>query len=240
MVIANTSVEVLRRPLESALRSSIRVMDAAWRWLAPLDRHFQGGDGEPGVQGPADGVADDAARPGVQDHRDVDEAGGDRDIGKVGNPQPIGAIDGDLLPPVAKDRLIVVAVRRPHEPPARPRLEAVLTHQPADPLVVGHDPLLAQRRSDAAPAIGLERVANAGYGLHERRVVELGLRSVVVGRACNAHQPTSFGDAEPSGPVITHVGPLLGRSALLEAPFRNSSSRACLPTSRSRAAIRAS
>ena len=46
--------------------------------------------------------------------------------------------------------------------------------------------------------------------------------------SADAHQPASFSDAEASGPEITHVGPLLGRNALLDAPFRNFSSRACL------------
>jgi len=43
-----------------------------------------------------------------------------------------------------------------------------------------------------------------------------------------------------TGPVITDVGPLLGDRVLFSAPFRNSSSSAWRPTSRSSAAIRAS
>ena len=39
---------------------------------------------------------------------------------------------------------------------------------------------------------------------------------------------------------MTDVVAILGRGALFTAPFRNSSSSACLPTSRSSAAIRAS
>ncbi|MER9312683.1 hypothetical protein NKI51_25805 [Mesorhizobium australicum] len=43
-----------------------------------------------------------------------------------------------------------------------------------------------------------------------------------------------------AGPVITDIVPLLGRGALFRAPFRNSISKACRPTSRSSAAIRGS
>ena len=79
---------------------------------------------------------------------------------------------------------------------------------------------MAQRRPDTTPAIGLELRANASDGPHECRVGELGLRSIVVGRARDAHQLASLGDAKPVGPVITHVGPLLGRSALAGLPGR--------------------
>jgi hypothetical protein len=37
-----------------------------------------------GVHGPADGVADDLARPGIKDGSEVDEAAGDGDIGSGG------------------------------------------------------------------------------------------------------------------------------------------------------------
>jgi hypothetical protein len=54
----------------------------------------------------------------------------------------------------------------------------------------------------------------------------------------DAHQPASFVNGQPCGPVITDILPLLGRGAFLSAPCRNSSSSACLPTSRSSAAMR--
>ena len=62
---------------------------------------------------------------------------------------------------------------------------------------------------------------------------------VVIGPAGEPHQPASFDDGYAE-PAITDVGALVRRGAFFSAPFRNSSSSACLPTSRSRAAIRAS
>jgi hypothetical protein len=52
--------------------------------------------------------------------------------------------------------------------------------------------------------------------------------------------PSVFGDGDAIGPVKTDVLALLGRGTLFSAPFRNSISRACLPTRRSIAAIFAS
>jgi hypothetical protein len=46
-----------------------------------------------GVEAAADRIADDAARPGVENDRDVDEAGGDRDIGQVRYPELVVAMD---------------------------------------------------------------------------------------------------------------------------------------------------
>ena len=60
-----------------------------------------------------------------------------------------------------------------------------------------------------------------------------------LGRACDPHQP-SFCDAEARGRTMTDVFALFGRGVFLTAPLTNSSSSACLPTSRSSAAIRAS
>ena len=67
-----------------------------------------------------------------------------------------------------------------------------------------------------------------------------GRRIVVEGRASDPHQPASFCDAEARGPTIDGRSRVFRRGALFRAPFRNSSSNACLPTRRSSAAIRAS
>ena len=58
--------------------------------------------------------------------------------------------------------------------------------------------------------------------------------------ARDAHQPASFCDGDATGPVMTDVVALLVRGTCFRAPFKNSISNACLPTSRSSAAMRAS
>ena len=49
----------------------------------PLER----GEGVTGLEVAGERVADDAPRPGVEDHREIDEAGRDRDVGDVARPR---------------------------------------------------------------------------------------------------------------------------------------------------------
>ena len=155
--------------------------------------------------------ADDAARPGVHDHSDVNKADGDRDIGQIHDPELVAAIDDQLLGTIRKDGLVVIAVGRHDESPTLRRLQTMLAHQSLDLLVV-HDPAeLPERRLHASPAIGLELVLDGMHRLDESRVVDHHHRCVVEGGACDPHQPTAFGDGEAAGPVITDMGALGGR-----------------------------
>src|SRR5579863_278020 len=134
----------------------------------------------------------------------------------------------------------MVAVGGGDKPPLRAGLQVMFAHQTPDFLMVADDPAMPELGAHAAVAVGLELICDRTHELNDRRIVDCPCRPVVVGRARDLHQPASFGDGEPTGPVITDVGPLLGRGVLLSAPFRNSISSACLPTNRSSAAIRAS
>src|SRR3546814_11755590 len=100
--------------------------------------------------------------------------------------------------------------------------------------MVDDDALVPERGPHAAVSVGLEGVADGGHGRNDPGVIDRQLRHVVIGRARHAHQPASLGDGHAAGPVMTDVGPLLGGAAFPAAPFRNSTSRACLPTSLSR------
>jgi len=71
--------------LGGVLAAAIRMMDAAGRWLARGNRRLEGGQRQPGIDAPADAVADDAAGPGIEDGSEVDEAAIDRDVGDIGN-----------------------------------------------------------------------------------------------------------------------------------------------------------
>src|SRR5262245_28612011 len=65
-------------------------MDAAGRWTARGDRCFECGRSKTGVDAPADGIAHDAARPGVEDRGEIDEAGSGCDEGDIGDPELVG------------------------------------------------------------------------------------------------------------------------------------------------------
>ena len=114
----------------------------------------------------------------------------------------------------------------------------MLAHQTPELFVVHDQALLSQRRPHTAIAVALELIADREHRLHERGVVDRRGGPVIVGRARDAHQPASLRDGQAAGPMITEGSPLLGRGACFSAPFRNSSSSACLPTNRSSAAIR--
>ena len=59
-------------------------------------RHLQGVDDELGPHVVGDGPADDAAAPGVDDHRHVDLALGGEVLGDVAHPQPVWAVNDEL------------------------------------------------------------------------------------------------------------------------------------------------
>jgi len=67
------------------------MVDAAGGWSPLLDRPGESSDGQARVYRPTDGVADHTARPGIENHCEVDEAGMHRDIGDVGDPELIRA-----------------------------------------------------------------------------------------------------------------------------------------------------
>jgi hypothetical protein len=55
-----------------------------------------------------------SSRPGVENCGQIDEAGGDRDIGDVRYPELVGTVDEQIAGAIRKDRAIVIAVGRSH------------------------------------------------------------------------------------------------------------------------------
>ena len=95
------------------------MMDAAlWR-LPAGDRSPERRQREAGVDAAADGVADHAPRPSIENGRQIDEAGRDGDVGDVGDPQLVRAGRHYVLGQVREDRPIVIAVGGGHKTPAR-------------------------------------------------------------------------------------------------------------------------
>ena len=83
------------------LRAAVGMMHAARRRVSSLDCGFQSRDRQRGVDRATDRVADDATRPGVENHSKVDEPDRDRDIG-VSRPKefrlrPLAEPDVNLL-----------------------------------------------------------------------------------------------------------------------------------------------
>ena len=111
---ADETVPKQRLPiaLRGILRPSVRVMNAAWRRVSPLDCGVQRGQRQADVDRAADGIADRSARPGVEDHRDVGEAFTDGDVRDVRDPELVRPINRQVLGAIGMDRLVVVAVGR--------------------------------------------------------------------------------------------------------------------------------
>ncbi|MDT4815920.1 hypothetical protein FQZ97_489580 [compost metagenome] len=100
---------------------------ARWR-PATLYRCLQCCNRQTRVDTPTDGVTDDQPGPGIEDDRDVDEAGWQRDVSDVGNPKLVGAGRHDVLRQVREDQAIMIAVGGGDEPAANFRMQIVLTH----------------------------------------------------------------------------------------------------------------
>src|SRR6516164_9426052 len=226
--------------LSGVLRTAVGMVNAAGLRFSALDCGVERRERQADVDRAADRIADRPARPGVENDRNVSKAIDDGDVGNVGDPELVWPVDPQILGAVGINRLVMVAVGRGDIAPPPARLKVVLTHQPADLLVIDDHSSMAQLGANASPAVGFKLLADRRDRLNDGGVVLRGSRFAVEGRPGDPHQPASFCDAEARGPATTDVVTLFGRGALFRAPFRNSSSNACLPTRRSSAAIRAS
>ena len=59
-------------------------------WLSGFDRGAQRRQSQPCINLPTERVANHPARPGVQNHRQVNETGRDTDVSDIAHPQLIG------------------------------------------------------------------------------------------------------------------------------------------------------
>jgi hypothetical protein len=139
--------------LGRVLRPAVGMEHAAGKRLAQRHRPFERGDGMASVEAAADRVADDAARPGVENDGEVDEAGGDGDVGQVGHPELVRTVNFEVTGDERIDRSGVVAVGGAGETPSSARGEVVLAHQPADFLGVDDMTAVAELGTDAAIAV---------------------------------------------------------------------------------------
>ncbi|MBB2914490.1 hypothetical protein FHS43_005802 [Streptosporangium becharense] len=90
-------IKVLRRPVESALNSSIRVVDeAADVTSARPDRHFQGVECQVSAQVVGDLPTNDPPRVQILHERGVDPADRGRHIGDVRDPSQIRPVSGEV------------------------------------------------------------------------------------------------------------------------------------------------
>jgi hypothetical protein len=151
-------VEVLRRPLESALAAAIRVMHQPLQLGLPApDSHLQRVQGQVGAKRPRGLPADDEAAERVDDEGHVHEAGPSRHIGEIGNPQLVGSLRGEVT-------IYQVGwpgggrIRRggPASLATADALQAQLAHQPLHRAAGHRDPLAVQLPPHLAGTIDAE------------------------------------------------------------------------------------
>ena len=67
----------------SVLRTAIGVVNAAFRWPPCSDSRFERRNGKAGIDRAADRIANNAARPGIEDCRQIDESRRNGDVGNI-------------------------------------------------------------------------------------------------------------------------------------------------------------
>ena len=152
---------MLRRPIESALRSAVAVNHGAGRGSAAPAGHLQGVDDQLGAQVVGDRPPDNGAAEDVEDRGAVDLALGGGVFGDVGDPQPVGCVGEEA----ALHQIVVHGRCRSRSAvfaPVTDAGQAAGAHQP------GH-PLAPAGQSQPHPELGVHprgAVGAAGGGMH--------------------------------------------------------------------------
>jgi hypothetical protein len=81
------------------------MMHATPWWIAGADGGLECSNSEPCIDRAAEGVTYDATGPSIEDRSQVHKAGRDCDIGDVGYPQLVRAIQFHVLRKIGEDRL---------------------------------------------------------------------------------------------------------------------------------------
>src|SRR3982074_2069929 len=163
------------------------MMHATLSWIAGADGGLESSNSEAGIDRVADGVTYDSMAPSLDYHSPAHEASRDCDIGDVGHPELVGALQGHVLSEIGEDRIIVIAIRRRDEAPAPLRIQRVLAHEPADLLGVHDNATMAEFGANTPVAIGFEFVANRFHLCNDGRIVRGCIGRIVEGRAADPH-----------------------------------------------------
>src|SRR3981189_3849863 len=163
------------------------MMHATSAWVGGAYGGLERSNSEAGIDRVADGVTYDSTGPSIEDHSQVHEASRDCDIGDVGHPELVGALQGHVLSEIGEDRIIVIAIRRRDEAPAPLRIQRVLAHEPADLLGVHDNATMAEFGANTPVAIGFEFVANRFHLCNDGRIGRCYTARIVEDSAADPH-----------------------------------------------------
>ena len=134
-------LQVFYIPVTAVLDTAVGMMDQP---LKPqvrdiLDPHVQGRHGIGGGEAVREDPSDDLMGEGVSEQVEIGDSHVRIDISDVGHPQLVGAHDGDPFRQIAVFAIVVIGIRRVATPRGLQH-EAVLTHQPIEPVTPFHLP----------------------------------------------------------------------------------------------------
>jgi hypothetical protein len=186
------------------LAAAVAVEDQPGSGAAGLERLLQGVGDQPGAQVAGQRPADDAARAEVDDHREVEPAGGDRHKGDVPRPDPIGTVGQFLSFEEIGRGLVGAAIAGArHVGLGLDGFEPAFGHDAADPGGGAGDAVIGQVAPDPAVAVaaamaledGLDAVADVAVG----QLGGGGRGGVIVAAAGDAEHATDASDSLSGG-----------------------------------------
>lgn len=161
------------------LFSLIGMMEEAWGGIAPGQGQLEGIPDEEAVEGITEGPADDFAAEAVHDGGEVSPTALGVDVGDVGDPDLVEAgqwFEG--FEPVRRRALGMAAVGGARAKGAfGAGLEALLAHEPCDPVFATGDVLSLEVTGQARAAIGLTVVFKGSFKVLAEDVIGLGARA---------------------------------------------------------------
>ena len=154
------TIEVLRRPVESALAATIGVVHQPFQAAAAgPDGHLERVQGQVGAQRPGSLPADQEAAEGVDDKGHINKAGPGGDVGEVGHPQLVGPGCREVpRHQVGWPRRGHIRRGRPASLPAADACKVKLAHQALHGAAGHHDPFPVQLPPDLAGTVDAEVV----------------------------------------------------------------------------------
>src|SRR5918995_1489144 len=192
--IAPPAIPALRRPLESALATAIRMVDQAGRWSSNNKSSAQCRERQLLVQPVTDRPADDAPGEQINDDGQIQPALAGPDVGEIGAPLLVGPLGREVLvEEVGRDREGVQAVGGALEAAWLPSSEAVLAHQPGRPAAPHREAGVLQLARQARAAVGPVREREGRADMRqEHQVVALATAS----RAASPGEVAAWAHAE--------------------------------------------
>ena len=146
--ILRPAVRVMKRSRPAACGPRLRRSERRASARTSTDRH--------------DGVADNATRPGVENHGDINEAHGDGDVSDVGDPELIRPLTTLIFARLRKIGWSAIASAvSPHIADACAGTEIVFAHEALDLLVIDHEgTLLAKVGLHKSPTVAVPELSS--------------------------------------------------------------------------------